>query len=333
MRPSVLGLDIGGANVKAAHTCGVALSEPFALWRDPGKLDRVLDQLLARMPRFERLAVTMTGELCDCFASKREGVQLILDSVIGRSNSVWIWTNQGKFVEPEQARRQPYEVASANWLALATFVGRNRLSPYQGGLLVDIGTTTTDLIPLLQHLPVPRGRTDSERLLTGELLYQGWKRTPLCALSEYGQAAEWFATMHDVCLVLQLKPEDPTDRDTADGRPATRENAHRRLARMRCEDLETSREADRLALAEQFFDVFRRRFVRSYYRSLARIYGSKFGVVVAGSGADLFKRLMADETLEACQVSVTYLHEELGEAISTAACAYAVAVLAQDAEG
>ena len=38
MQRSVLGLDIGGANLKAAHTNGAARSRPFALWKNPGGL-------------------------------------------------------------------------------------------------------------------------------------------------------------------------------------------------------------------------------------------------------------------------------------------------------
>ena len=104
MTRPVLGLDIGGANLKAAHTSGAAKSVPFALWRDPGGLDAALGRLVAEMPPFDVLAVTMTGELCDCFASKREGVNHILDAVEGRSKTVRVWTNEGAFVDVPTAR-------------------------------------------------------------------------------------------------------------------------------------------------------------------------------------------------------------------------------------
>src|SRR5207237_7055179 len=77
----VLGLDIGGANLKAAHTSGTARTRPFALWKNPGALSSVLAEFLSDWPDQELLAVTMTGELCDCFASRREGVHAILDAL------------------------------------------------------------------------------------------------------------------------------------------------------------------------------------------------------------------------------------------------------------
>ena len=109
--------------------------------------------------------------------------------------------------------------AAANWHALATFAGR--LVPDRPALLIDIGTTTADLIPLNEGVPVPVGRTDRERLQSGELVYSGVKRTPVCALvSEIpfrGQlcpvAAEFFATTLDVYLALGLIPEDSRHRD------------------------------------------------------------------------------------------------------------------------
>ncbi len=77
-----LGLDIGGANLKAADGRGWAHSVPFALWRNPQGLIGALAALVETAPAAERLAVTMTGELCDCFRSKAEGVRHILAAVV-----------------------------------------------------------------------------------------------------------------------------------------------------------------------------------------------------------------------------------------------------------
>jgi hypothetical protein len=332
MTRPVLGLDIGGANLKAAHTSGAARSVPFALWRDPGGLEAALDRLIAEMPAFDALAVTMTGELCDCFASKREGVNHILDAVEGRSRDVRVWTNEGEFVDVPTARREALKVASANWLALATFAGR--YVPEGPALLIDIGTTTTDIIPLVNGVPVPRTRTDPARLASGELLYRGWKRTPLCAMTGNDRAAELFATMYDVCLVLNLAPEDANDRDTADSQPATRPWAERRLARMMCADLETSTSQDRVGLAEECFEEFRSEVENCVGKVCDRLGTGVTTVIHSGSGR-LFKHL----DLETCCAEFgdrprsIALAMELGDAISAAACAYAVAVLVQEQEG
>ena len=87
---------------------------------------------------------------------------------------------------------------------------------------------------------VARGRSDTERLQTGELVYAGVRRTPVCALATElpvrgiatGLAAEIFASTLDVYLTLGDIESNPTDLSTADGRPATVEAARDRLARM-----------------------------------------------------------------------------------------------------
>ncbi|MGH9675661.1 MAG: hydantoinase/oxoprolinase family protein, partial [Candidatus Acidiferrum sp.] len=182
MIASVLGLDIGGANLKAFHTAGTAKIVSFPLWRNPAGLADALDTIIESLPAAAIFAVTMTGELCDCFASKREGVNAILDAVIAVAAGVpvRVWRTEGGFAEPELARSAPLSIAAANWHALATFVGR--LAARGPALSLDIGSTTTDIIPLLDGSPVAHGRTDPERLKYHELVYTGAQRTPICAL-------------------------------------------------------------------------------------------------------------------------------------------------------
>src|SRR5271169_940818 len=116
----ILGLDVGGANLKMAHTDGTAQTMPFELWKQPEKLPHVLRKLAASAPAFDKVAVTMTGELCDCFETKRDGVQTILGAArTAFAKPLRIWRNDGRFVDMPTARLSPYEVASANWLALA----------------------------------------------------------------------------------------------------------------------------------------------------------------------------------------------------------------------
>src|SRR5262245_43136548 len=149
MRPNPLGLDIGGANLKMAHPSGVAVQRPFPLWKHPERLAAALRDLRAEAPAHDRLAITMTGELCDCYATKREGVNAILDAVLvaaGADVPVIIWTADGAFVDPTTARKDWLKAAAANWLATATWAGR--LAPRGAALLLDIGSTTTDIVPL-----------------------------------------------------------------------------------------------------------------------------------------------------------------------------------------
>src|SRR5205809_142315 len=106
MAPVVLGLDIGGANLKAATADRRAASVPFALWKHPDRLPAALGELVARFPDAAELAVTMSGELCDCYETKRQGVHAILDAVeaVAAGRRVRVWGTGGGFVDVAAAR-------------------------------------------------------------------------------------------------------------------------------------------------------------------------------------------------------------------------------------
>jgi probable H4MPT-linked C1 transfer pathway protein len=324
-----LGLDVGGANLKAAHTAGVAQTRPFALWRHPGGLSGQLAQLLADLPPADLLGLTMTGELCDCYASKREGVGAILDAVQRAAGQrvVHVWTTAGKFVSPEEARAEPLAAAASNWLALATVAGR--LVPKGAALLIDIGSTTTDLVLIRDGVPVPEGRTDPERLRSHELVYVGVLRTPVCAVLGLEGAAELFATTGDVFRVLGMLAEDPNDCDTADGRPATRAASHARLARMLCADLETSTQEDRVKIAERILFQMTWRLGNAIEGRAGGFDMPVHKVLLAGSGSFYARYILQRETRFPVR-EITELARIWGPAASVAACAHAVAVLAAE---
>jgi probable H4MPT-linked C1 transfer pathway protein len=327
MARTALGLDVGGANLKAVHSTGAARSEPFALWKQPASLPAALRGLIASLPAADVLAVTMTGELCDCFEGKRQGVHAILDAVEAAAGGlpVLVYRTDGRFVTPAEARTTPLLVAAANWLALATFAGR--YAPQGPALLIDVGSTTTDIVPLLDGRPVPQGHTDPERLACGELVYTGIRRTPICALLGGDIAAEVFATTLDAYLVLGWVPEDPHDRNTADGRPATRAAAHARLARMLCADLETSTEADRRWLAERVNNRQMHLLTTALTEVAPRLPGPPGRVVLAGEGEVLgYLAVREQEKFPPCPM--VPLGKNLGPEVSRAACACALAVLA-----
>ena len=57
---SWLGLDVGGANIKAAHSSGMARSSAFELWKRPDALAREVAALASTFPPYDRVALTMT---------------------------------------------------------------------------------------------------------------------------------------------------------------------------------------------------------------------------------------------------------------------------------
>jgi (4-(4-[2-(gamma-L-glutamylamino)ethyl]phenoxymethyl)furan-2-yl)methanamine synthase len=340
MTIAVLGLDIGGANLKAAHTDSTASTVAFALWKHPERLQDELTRLCAAMPAHKQLAVTMTGELCDCFASKREGVHAILQSVseVAGRIPIRVWSTANRFLDVQEALDDPLCVAAANWLALGHLIAGRY--PNENALLIDTGSTTTDILYLRRGVPEPRGLTDRDRLAAGELVYTGVRRTPICAVLGMEVAAEFFATMLDAYLLAGLVPENSADCDTADGRPATRACAHARLARMLCADAETLDLPQTLALAERAI----RKQVDTVGHAIDRVLAGKPApqrIVASGSGAVLAHlvcgpakaALEMQSRLSICNVprgtcAMTHFDEVFGPGLAEAACAYAVAMLA-----
>lgn len=321
----VLGIDIGGANIKTAHD-GTAKVHPFEVWKNPDGLAAELSRVLQGIP-FDHLAVTMTAELCDCFASKREGVIAILKAVQNAAPSAHmsIWSTTGQFVDSDAAVKEYLAVASANWHALATFAGR---FVSQGtALLIDVGSTTTDIIPIASGKPAPKGLKDYDRRQTSELLYLGVRRTPVCALLGSLVLAEVFATSLDAFLITGEIAEEPENKMTADGRPATREAAHARLARMLGADGETCSKDETQKLAAKVVAKQEELIYSSIRRVASTLPGLPTTMILSGSGEFLAARV-AKKSFPTAQV--VSFSEKFGREVSHAACAHAVAVLAQE---
>ena len=334
MKTQAIGFDIGGANIKAATVEGQSISKPFELWKSPEGLGDVLGEILGTLPETDLLAVTMTGELADCFRTKSEGVTSILDSVssVAGSSKVAVWQTGAEFVDQITAREIPLLVAAANWHALATFAGR--LIPRGPGLLVDIGTTTTDIIPIEDGIPVPLGMTDAERLQSGELVYSGVRRTPVCAVAHTVPfrdgycplAAEWFATMLDVYIILGRISEDNENLDTANGRPATLAESRDRLARALCADNTEVSESELLTIARFLADVQEKR-ISGPLQTVVNRLGDCQSTLISGAGSFIAKEILgkAGKTQDA---TLLELDEASTPEISESACAFAVAKLA-----
>jgi probable H4MPT-linked C1 transfer pathway protein len=332
MPSTILGLDIGGANLKAATPDKRAISAPFALWKQPDMLPAALAELVTRFSDAAELAVTMTGELCDCFGTKRDGVNAIIEAARFASNGrrIRVWSTDGAFVDPEEATRNHLKVAAANWHALAMFAGR--YAPDYGGLLLDIGSTTTDIIPLNHGVPSSYGTADWDRLEMNELIYLGIRRTPVCAVSLDRVCAELFATTQDVYTILGLLPEEPENRDTADGRPATREFSLARLARMLGADRETLSENHITHFAARvdarILDTLSSAARAAYYD--AQNPPELRTLILSGAGEFLARRVIEVSVRLSSADRVVSLNDELGPAVSACAPAYAVAVLAAE---
>lgn len=298
----VIGLDVGGANTKAVWREGDARRvavRAFEVWRDRGALAAMLREVAGEVApgAVRAAALTLTAELSDAFASKREGVGFVLDAAQAALDvPLRVLTTAGELVPPAQARARPFEVAAANWVASALAVAAR----HPDALLLDAGSTTVDVVPIAGGRVAAAGLTDLDRLLAGELVYTGALRTNLAAIAPRVPvrarwcpvASELFAISADVHLILgHLAPEDYTC-PTPDGRPPSVEHARERVARLVCADAEqlTAPEIDAIAA---FLHGEQVRHVREAARAvLDRLDGTPPAVVL-GSGAFLARAAAA----------------------------------------
>jgi (4-(4-[2-(gamma-L-glutamylamino)ethyl]phenoxymethyl)furan-2-yl)methanamine synthase len=281
---AVVGWDVGGAHLKACLLVDGEVVDvaqwACPLWLGVYHLERAIDVAMIRWPRiavahegFENAgadgaidladvtppdavhhAVTMTGEMTDLFENRQHGV-LELAGLMSRrlGANVRFYAGQRGWCGADDVAAEWPHIASANWLATATQAAR----ALRDGLLVDIGSTTTDLIVFRNGRVQSHSRSDADRLASGELVYQGVVRTPLCALARrirwrdrrLNVMAELFATTADVYrLTGELKPEHDIQ-PSADNGSKDIAATHQRLARMVGLDAGDGTDADWLAFA------------------------------------------------------------------------------------
>ena len=352
---NVLGLDIGGANIKASDADGRTASMVFPMWTRHRELASVLQawtqQELTNVGilNTDMIALTMTAELADCFQTKQEGVQFVIDAVREAfpQQRLQVWMTSGEFAEADDAIALANLVAASNWHALATWAGR--AVPKGPAMLIDVGSTTTDIIPLLDGYPISKGLNDFERLCAGELVYTGIGRTPVCSIvktvplrhQQCAVAAELFATSADAYLVTGLISEDPNNFDTADSRPLTRPYSLNRLAHMVCCDAtdvaESELEDMAMHIVEQQVQCVSAAAVgvlqylndsmhQDGGRALSRENPT---VILSGSGLVMAERVIHQMGADRF-ASRLKLPEMFHRPVSESACAFAVARLAHD---
>ena len=302
-----VGWDIGGAHVKACLLAdgvprGIA-QWPCPLWQGMRHLEEALAQAQARWPSHWNAglahAATMTGEMVDLFADRADGVARIAAQLAcSLGPTLRLFDAAGDWRGPHEAARHWKGIASANWQA----TGRVVAARVHDAILVDIGSTTTDLIPVRGGRVLLDGTNDAERLASGELVYQGVVRTPLCALGPRvrwrGRAVnvmnEFFATTADVYrLTGELSPAHdqaaPADAGSKDERAT-----HARLARMVGRDARDGSPEDWLALAT----CWKEAQLAELHGQLQRVCDraqlpDRAPVIAAGCGAFLAAQLAA----------------------------------------
>lgn len=300
MADSVIGWDVGGAHLKGARAedgrITAVVQVPSRLWLGLAELETALTEARSRLGEADRHAATMTGELADVFADRAEGVSALAGFLSERLRPLRLYGGRAGWLEPARAAQHVTDIASANWHASATLAAR----AVPDGLLVDIGSTTTDLIPIRTGRVGAAGYTDGERLACGELVYTGLARSFVMALAPRAPfagswttlACEHFATSADVYRVLGELPEEADLMPTADGRDKSPAASRARLARMVGRDVADAPERHWRALATWFAERQLRRLADAVMLIASRgTLPDAAPVVAAGIGRHVVERL------------------------------------------
>jgi (4-(4-[2-(gamma-L-glutamylamino)ethyl]phenoxymethyl)furan-2-yl)methanamine synthase len=340
---TVLGLDIGGANTKAALidtekgkvTWLKVATEYFPVWKNPQKLTDALLTLKNRLGagKLDGLGVTITAELSDAYQTKREGVNSILSCVTKAFPNlpIHVLTVDAAMETLDFAKQNPLKVASANWAATGWLVAQK----IPCCVVVDVGSTSTSIIPVVDGKVAAVGRTDLEKLVCGELVYTGSLRTNVVAIvnsipirkSVAGVSSELFALSGDVHLVLGNITSEEYTCETADGRGKTVPEALSRLARVVCADTEMLKQREIEQMAKYIYDKQLTHVAEALTKVYSRVKATSkttVPVVVTGLGKNFLAKKAAKQIRSD---SVIDLGTLIGEASVIATPAVAVALM------
>lgn len=336
----LIGWDVGGAHLKAvllnAQGDIVQVKQlPCALWLGLDRLEVALEAILKSFDITEKQAkhfITMTGELVDLFESRHDGVVKIatlMTQVLGNEALFYaLGGDKGHtFLYLDEACEHTSRIASANWHASASLLAKNTAD----ALLIDIGSTTTDIIAIEGGKVADAGLTDAARMQHDTLVYTGVVRTPVMAVAqklmvdgkETNVAAEYFATMADVYRLTQELRAEADMAETSDGQEKTIQASAKRLARMVGYDAEDKP----MACWQQLAQHCREKQMEQIQLAVMKQMKKDMTIVGAGAGEFLAKAIAL--CLDKPYVALNDLFQpQAGDDLAVCLPAYAVAKLA-----
>lgn len=258
----IIGLDIGGANTDGAFIriendriiSSDTFREYFPMWKNNRLLEEFLEKIYDKYSA-DKICVSMTAELADCYESKEEGVRDIsckVVSVFGKDN-VYFVTFDG-LKKYDELEKDFVSAAAANWIGTTEIIKHVK----SDCVFMDMGSTTTDIIPLKNKKEVATGHNDLERLISGELIYTGMLRTNLATITDYvpirGRkcrvSSELFGITADTNMVLGNITLEEYKCSAPDGNKKDVLSCKRRIARLICADLNLLDDEEIYSIAE-----------------------------------------------------------------------------------
>jgi len=306
-------IDIGGANIKIFD--GSYQSYYFPFWK---KKDEFYGFLKGLNLKPDVLGVTITAECADCFNDKKEGINFVLDTLEQVFNcEIFVLSNNLNFklLSIDEARKFPYNVCGANFLASGFYFAEKE----KNGVLIDIGSTTTDIIPV-KNGKIYSKTSDIERLQSNNLVYTGVLRTNVTSIVDYVYidekkteiSSEFFSITADVYRVLGDITEKDYSCETPDGKGKSIDECKRRLARIVCCDTNELSNENIISIAAQIKKAQIKKIIKSVNKLNNSIFNkfNKFNKFetkrfICGKGSFLSKELNAKK-IEISPVKALY---------------------------
>ncbi|MDR2624458.1 MAG: H4MPT-linked C1 transfer pathway protein [Methanobrevibacter sp.] len=265
----IAGFDIGGANTDLAivdfrengEIENITVDfEYLPMWSDDHRLGDVLLSLIDEndeLDNIDGVGVSMTGELVDAYTKKEEGVLDISKKVMTIFKIPVGFVGVDRFLTYDEVLKNSSQIAAANWIATSVII--SKIS--ENCIFMDTGSTTTDIIPIKNGKECSKGRSDFERLSTGELVYTGTLRTNLSSFLKrvelngrtYTVASELFATTADIYNVLGKINEEEYSCSTSDGAGKSKMESMIRISRVLCGDMDILSEEDVMAISKSAY--------------------------------------------------------------------------------
>ena len=184
----IYGVDIGGFHVKITQLTrtsnNIKINSAFIPFRQREELIEILTSLTTE-PGLAVVTQTICGSRRH-FSSVKEGTHNVIDMVgkICGEDKVRYPGLPCHLYTAEEAKKDYLKVAARNWVA-TSYLASPYLGLFEHGLVIDCGTTSTDIIPVIDSSPVTLGDNDQGymRLRTNELLWSGLYFTLISQIS------------------------------------------------------------------------------------------------------------------------------------------------------
>jgi probable H4MPT-linked C1 transfer pathway protein len=182
----VFGVDIGGTAIKITQL--LPGNKRFAVKFESLPFltkEEMISCLISSVTNFDSVVITQT--VCanrKLFSTAKEGTHYVIDvtkNLFGEK--VRYLGLSYKLYLSKEAKEQYLQVACRNWVATCYLA--SSLSLFEDGLVVDCGTNSTDIVPVINGYPVTLEDNDRgyTRFKTGELVWSGLLFTPIPSLA------------------------------------------------------------------------------------------------------------------------------------------------------